>query len=95
MYIITYNRNMVVTIISFSEFRANLAKHLDQADADKKEVIVTRRNKTPVAVMPLSELESLRETLYLLSTPANAERLLGAVAELDAERGVERELAKP
>jgi len=81
-----------MTIISLSEFRANIAKHLDQTEADRTELIVTRRNREPVVVMPLSELEGLRETLHLLSTPANANRLLASIAELDAKEGKEREL---
>ena len=42
--------------------------------------------------MPLAELEGLRETLHLLSTPANAERLRQSITELDAGKGQERSL---
>lgn len=45
-----------------------------------------------MVVMPLAELDSLRETLHLLSTPANAERLLEGVAQLDAGTGTEHGL---
>lgn len=37
---------------------------------------------------------SLEETDYLLRTPANAKRLLSAVAQLDTGKGVERKLAE-
>jgi antitoxin YefM len=81
-----------VSQVSFSELRANMAKHLDQVLTDRDELVVTRQNREPVVILPLAELESLRETLHLLSTPANAEHLLGAVAELEAGRGRERTL---
>jgi antitoxin YefM len=54
---------------------------------------VTRPNHEPVAVLPLSELEGLRDTLHLLSSPAGGDRLLRSIAELDAGRGVERTLS--
>lgn len=84
-----------MTIISLSEFRANIAKHLDKTEADRAELIVTRRNRQPVVVIPLSELEALRETLHLFSTPANAGRLLASIAELDAGQGSERDIRLP
>lgn len=37
----------------------------------------------------------MNETLYLLGNPANRERLLRSIAELDAAKGVERELIDP
>jgi len=79
--------------ISFTELRANMAKHFDRLEADRTELVVTRQNHEPVVILPLAELEGLRETVHLLSTPANAERLVGSIAELDAGHGTERKLA--
>lgn len=81
--------------VSFSELRANMARHFDSVEADRTELVVTRQNHEPMVVMALSELESLRETLHLLSTPANAEHLLSSVGELNADRGEERRLIEP
>jgi antitoxin YefM len=84
-----------MTIVTFTELRANMAKHFDQIVADRTELVVTRQNHEPVVVMPLAELEGLRETLHLLSTPANAEHLLKSIAELDAGKAEERTLIDP
>lgn len=81
-----------MTIVSLTELRANMAKHLDQIITDRTELVVTRQHHEPVVIMPLSELEGLRETLHLLSTPANAERVMASIAELNAGGGVERDL---
>ena len=81
-----------VAHVSFTELRANMAKYLDQVEADRNEVIVTRQNHEPVVLMPLAELEGLRETLHLLSTPANAEHLLRSIAEANAGNVTERTL---
>jgi len=78
--------------ITLTELRANMAKHFDRIEQDRTELVVTRQNHEPVVVLPLAELEGLRETLHLLSTPANAERLHQSIAELDAGKGTERSL---
>jgi len=77
---------------TYTEFRAQLATHLDRVERDRTELVVTRQNRPDMVVMPLAELESLRETMHLLSTPANATRLLEGIAELDAGAGTERGL---
>lgn len=81
--------------VSFTELRAQMAKYFDRVEADRDELIVTRQNHEPVVVMPLAELEGLRETLHLLSTPANAEHLLRSIAEAGAGNVTERTLVDP
>lgn len=81
--------------VSFTELRASMAAHFDRVEADRAELVVTRQNHEPLVVMPLAELEGLRETLHLLSTPANAEHLLRSIAEADAGDVVVRELIEP
>jgi antitoxin YefM len=76
--------------IAFTEFQADPAAHLDRLGADRTMLIVTRPDHEPVAILPLSELKGLRETLHLLSSPVNGERLLRSITELDAGQGDER-----
>ena len=79
-----------MTRIAFAEFQADPPAHLDRLGADRAMLIVTRPCHEPVAILPLSELNGLRETLHLPSSPANGERLLRSIAELDAGHGEER-----
>lgn len=81
--------------VSFTELRASMASYFDLVEADRDELVVTRQNHEPLVVMPLAELEGLRETLHLLSTPANAEHLLASIAEADAGNVEEHELIDP
>ncbi|MET3793054.1 type II toxin-antitoxin system Phd/YefM family antitoxin [Aquamicrobium terrae] len=81
--------------VTATELRANLAGYLDKLEQDRTELIVTRQNHEPVVMMPLAELEGLRETLHLLSTPANAERLRESIAQADAGELEEHELFEP
>jgi antitoxin YefM len=84
-----------MTHVTLTELRANMARYLDQVEADRAELVVTRQNHEPVVVMALAELEGLRETLHLLSAPANAERLARSIAEADAGNSTERALIEP
>lgn len=81
--------------VTFTDLRNNLAKHLDQVEADHKELIVTRQNRDPVVIVSLADWEAMKETLYLLSTPANARHLMQSIAEADAGKLAEHELIEP
>jgi antitoxin YefM len=80
-------------IVTSTNFRSNLAAHLDKIEEDRVELIVTRQNCAPSVVMAFSELEGMKETLHLLSSPANAARLLASIA--DAGLLTEHELIEP
>ncbi|CAG0963251.1 MAG: type II toxin-antitoxin system prevent-host-death family antitoxin [Rhizobiaceae bacterium] len=81
-----------MSYVTFTDLRNNLATHLDRVELDRKELVVTRQNHEPVVIVSLAEWEGMKETLHLLSTPANAERLRASIAELDAGKGRERDL---
>lgn len=84
-----------MTHVTLTELRANMAKHFDKVEADRTELVVTRQNHEPVVVLPLSEWEGMKETLYLLSNPANAERLLKSIEEAKAGKLKEHALIEP
>lgn len=81
--------------VTLTELRANMAKYFDKVEQDRTELVVTRQNHEPVVIMPLAELEGLRETLHLLSSPANAERLRQSIAQANAGELEEHELFEP
>ena len=55
----------------------------DYVEAHREEAMTTRAGHEPAVVMPLSEYESLRETMYLMNSPANARRLMDSIARLE------------
>jgi antitoxin YefM len=78
---------------SISDFRKNIAADIDAAVEDHVPLIITRPGgKEAAVVMSLEDFNSWQETAYLLSSPANAERLRRSIADLDAGKGVERKL---
>ena len=78
--------------MSYTESRARYAEVLDSVVNDREEVVITRAGHDSVVMMSLAEFESLRETAYLLRSPANARRLLDAVERLEAGHGEQHDL---
>lgn len=81
--------------ISYSEFRKNLAHALDKVEQDRTPLLITRQNGTPAVLISLDEYNAYMETAHLAASPKNAERLNRAIAQLEAKRGVVRELVEP
>ncbi|MEI9985682.1 MAG: type II toxin-antitoxin system Phd/YefM family antitoxin [Aliidongia sp.] len=78
--------------VSYTEFRQHLAAHMDSV-CDSRDVLrVTRQNARPVIVLSEEEYEGIMETLHLLRSPANAERLLRSIKSADAGQLTEREI---
>lgn len=80
---------------TFSNARNNLKAVMDRVVADRAPVKITRQRGEGVVMISESDWASMEETLYLLSSPKNAARLAESIVELDAGRGVVRELIEP
>ncbi|MBO9384203.1 MAG: type II toxin-antitoxin system Phd/YefM family antitoxin [Roseiflexus sp.] len=64
---------------TYAQARARLAALLDDVVNNLDIVIIQRRSGEDVALIAVDELQSLLETVHLLRSPANAERLLTAL----------------
>ena len=80
--------------MTYSESRATYAETLNAVVDDREEVVITRSGHDPVVIVSLEDYESLKETAYLLRSPANARRLLHSINRLEDGEGVERDLAE-
>ena len=78
--------------MSSTEFGARYAEVLESARNDREEVVITRAGHDPVVIVSLDEFESLRETAYLMRSPANARRLLDAMERLESGAGETHDL---
>jgi antitoxin YefM len=78
--------------VTYTDLRANLAKYMDEVCDSHAPLHVTRQNARSVVLVSEEEYEGMMETLHLLRSPANAERLLRSIAEADEGKLVEREL---
>jgi antitoxin YefM len=70
--------------VSYSEARDNLKAVIDKVIADRAPITITRQRGGGAVLISEEEWASIEETLYLLSSPANAKRLLEAVRGFEA-----------
>jgi antitoxin YefM len=79
-----------MTAISYTAARENLAATMDKVCDDHAPIVITRNREQAVVMMSLADYEALEETAYLLKSPKNARRIMSAIAQLDAGKGVAR-----
>lgn len=68
--------------VTASEARARLFPLIEQVNAEQEAVEITSKRGTAYLV-PADEYRSLVETVYLLRSPRNAERLHSSIAEVE------------
>jgi antitoxin YefM len=78
--------------ITYTAARENLASTINKVCEDHAPVVITRNRDQAVVMLSLAEYEALQETAYLLRSPANAKRLLGAMDALKRGKGVRRKI---
>ena len=82
--------------VSYTDLRQNLARYLDEVVDNHVSLTVTRQGgKGNVVMMSEAEFEGWQETVHLLSSPANAQRLLRSIRSADAGQARARELVDP
>lgn len=60
-----------------------MASAIDDVVDDHTPLIITKGSNKSVVMMSLDDWNAWQETMYLLRSPANAERLLEAVRDFD------------
>ena len=78
--------------INYSELRANLKSTMDMVCANHEPTIITRKNSDNIVLLSYEDYSAIEETLYLLKSPKNAERLRESVKSFYKGKGTEREL---
>ena len=74
--------------VSYSHVREHLAAIWNEIEDTRDAAVIHRRGHEDMVLIPANELASLRETAYLLRSPANAVRLLAALTR--ARRGASK-----
>ena len=84
-----------MTALTYTHVRNNLASVMDQAEEDRNPILITRNGHRPVVMLSADEFESMSETLYLISTPANRARLEKSLVDFTEGNTVEGKLVDP
>ena len=67
-----------MTAVPYTTVRQNFKTFMQKVCDDQAPITITRQGGESVVMMSEQEYSSIRETLYLMSSPANAQRLLEA-----------------
>ena len=67
--------------VSYTEARQKLKNVMDSAVRNHEPVVVTRKRGANIVILSQEDYDSLMETDYLLSNPANAKRLDRSLGE--------------
>lgn len=81
-------------ITTFSEFRRHMKFYFEKVFNMGTPLFISRPKGRDVVLISKSEYTSMQETLHLLSSPKNAERLLQAVEDDKAGKGKVRKLSE-
>lgn len=79
-------------VVSLTEARNNLKSVFDSVYLDNDEVIIHRKGNENVVMISIDEYNSMKETNYLLRSPANKKNLLAFLKQLRDGKGFEKDL---
>jgi antitoxin YefM len=78
--------------VVYSTARNNLRKIIDDVVDNFEEYIVTTKDDKQAVIISYDEYASLKETLYLLSSKNNRERLLASIEEIENSKILKKEI---
>jgi antitoxin YefM len=67
---------------NYTEFRTKLKKFLDAVESDNETLIIKRGSGNGTVMISLDEYNSIMETVHLLSSKANADRLYESIRQM-------------
>ncbi len=81
-------------VVSLTEARNNLKAVFDAVYQDHEDVIIHRKGKENVVIIPFDEYNAMKETQYLLGSENNRERLLRSLRHAREGKSSERKLVE-
>lgn len=77
---------------NYTEFRIGLKKYLDEVENNNETLIIKRGAGKGTVLMSLDDYNSMIETMHLLSSKANADRLYESINQMKAGKVVREKL---
>jgi antitoxin YefM len=78
--------------VVYSQARNNLRSLIDNVCQNYDEVIITTKNNQSAVLLSKDEYDSMKETLYLLSSKNNRDRLLDAIDEIENAKFLKKDI---
>ncbi len=77
---------------NYTEFRKDLKDYLDTVEENQETLIIKRGSGKGAVLISLEEYNSIMETLHLLSSRKNAQRLFESIEQVAAGKTVRKEI---
>ncbi|GAB5466531.1 MAG: type II toxin-antitoxin system prevent-host-death family antitoxin [Candidatus Kapaibacteriales bacterium] len=77
---------------NYTEFRTHLKKYLDDVEQNHETLIVKRGSGEGTVMLSLKEYNSLMETVHLLSSKKNSDRLFESIQQLKEGKTLQKDL---
>ena len=81
-------------VVSMTEARNNFKYIFDAVSHDNDEVIIHRKGRENVVVIPFDEYNLIKETNYLLNNRNNAKHLYESIKQLREGRVIEKNIGE-
>ena len=77
---------------NYSEFRTGLKSYLDSVEDDNETLIIKRKSGKGTVMISLDEYNSIMETLHILSSKKNADRLYESIQQMKSGKTIRPKL---
>jgi len=78
--------------IFYSQAKSDLKTIINRVCNNFEEFIITTKEKQSAVLISQDEYESMKETIYLLSSKNNRDRLLEAVEEIEEAKFIKKDI---
>ena len=77
---------------NFTEFRTQLKQFLDEVEDNNETIVIKRGVGRGAVLISLNEFNAIMETVHLLSSRANADRLYDSIHQMKTGKSFQKEL---
>ena len=92
MYLFKYLKTEIMIAANYTEFRKDLKKYLDTVEQNNETLIIKRGVGKGTVLISLDEYNSIMETVHLLQSKANANRLYESINQMKEGKKVNKGL---
>jgi antitoxin YefM len=79
-------------VANFTEFRTKLKQYIDDVEKNNETLIIKRGPGNGAVLISLDEYNSLIETMHLLSSKTNSDRLYESIEQMKNGKSFQKEL---
>lgn len=88
----TINKGVKMQALFYSQARNNLREIINKVCDDFEEYIITTKDDKTAILISYEEYSSMKETMYLLSSKNNRDRLNDAMDEIENLKFIKKEI---